>query len=97
MNLFMKQNGFMYMENRLVVAKGGGVDWEADISGCKLLYMEWIENKALLYGTANSIQHPMINHNGKNIKKKKKKVRVKVNQLGPTLCDPVDYTIHGIL
>ena len=63
MNLFAEQK----QTHRLVVAKGGGVDWEADISGCKLLYMEWIENKALLYSTENSIQHPMINHNGKNI------------------------------
>ena len=25
------------------------------------------------------------------------KVQVKVTQLCPTLCDPMDYTIHGIL
>ena len=24
-------------------------------------------------------------------------VKVKVTQLGPTLCNPVDYTVHGIL
>ena len=25
------------------------------------------------------------------------KVKVKVTQLCPTLCDPMDYTVHGIL
>ena len=29
--------------------------------------------------------------------KQVKKVKVKVTQLYPTLCDPMDYTIHGIL
>ena len=23
---------------------GGGLDWEAGVSGCKLLYTEWISN-----------------------------------------------------
>ena len=27
----------------------------------------------------------------------RKKVQVKVAQLCPTLCDPMDYTVHGIL
>ena len=27
----------------------------------------------------------------------KKHVKVKVAQLCPTLCDPMDYTVHGIL
>ena len=26
-----------------------------------------------------------------------KKVKVKVSQLCPTLCNPMDYTVHGIL
>ena len=42
----------MDTENRLVVAKGdgvgGGMEWEVGVSGCKLLYMEWINNKVLL-------------------------------------------------
>ena len=45
--------------NRLVVAKvgGGGVgkDWEFGIRRCKLLYIGWINNKLLLYGTGNDI------------------------------------------
>ena len=32
---------------------------------CKLLYIEWINNKVLLYSTGNYIQYPMINHNEK--------------------------------
>ena len=32
-----------------------------------LLYVEWINNKVLLYSTENYIQYPEINHNGKRI------------------------------
>ena len=28
-------------------------------------YIEWINNKVLLYSTGNNIQYPVINHNGK--------------------------------
>ena len=28
---------------------GGGMDWEFEISRCKLLHIGWINNKALLY------------------------------------------------
>ena len=50
---------------------GGGerTEWEFGISRCKLLYIEWINNKALLYSTGNYIQYPIINHNGKEKKK----------------------------
>ena len=34
----------------------------------KLLYIEWINNKAL-YSAGNYIQYPMINHSGKEYKK----------------------------
>ena len=33
----------------------------ADVS----FYIEWINNKVLLYSTENYIQYPMINHSGK--------------------------------
>ena len=46
------------------------MDWEARISRCKLLYMEWINNKVLLYSTENYTEYLMINHNGKEYKKK---------------------------
>ena len=48
---------------------GGGMDWEAGVSRCKLLYIEWVNNKVLLYSTGNCIQCPVINHNGKEYKK----------------------------
>ena len=41
------------------------MDWEFGNSRCKLLYIEWINNRALLHRTGNCIQHPVINHNGK--------------------------------
>ena len=48
---------------------GGGKDWEAGISRCKLVYIGWINNKVLLYSTGNYIQYPVINHNGKEYEK----------------------------
>ena len=63
------RNGFTDVENRLVVAKGegdgGGMEWEFGVSRRKLLHIEWINNKGLLYRTGNYIQYPGINHNGK--------------------------------
>ena len=44
---------------------GGGMDWEFEISRCKLLYTEWINNKVPLYSTENYIHYDVINHNGK--------------------------------
>ena len=46
------------------------MEWEIGVSRCKLVYMEWISNKILLYSTENYIQYPMINHNGKEYFKK---------------------------
>ena len=51
------------------VGSGGGVDWEFGINKCKLLYTNWINNKALLCSTGNYIQYPVINHNGKEYEK----------------------------
>ena len=43
------------MENRRMVAKGkrgeSGIHWEFGVRKCKLLYLEWINNKVLLYST----------------------------------------------
>ena len=45
------------MENRLVVVRGEGVrgvaEGEAGGSRCKLLYVEWINSKVLLYRMGN--------------------------------------------
>ena len=38
-------------------------------SRCKLLYIEWINNKVLPYSTGIYIQYPVINHNGKDYNK----------------------------
>ena len=43
----------------------GGLDWEFGIGRCKILHLEWINNKILMYSKGNYIQYPLINHNGK--------------------------------
>ena len=57
------------MENRLVFVKGEGLgsemDWEFGVNRCKLLYLEWIDNKVLLNSTGNCRQSPGIDHDGK--------------------------------
>ena len=53
----------MDIHNRL--CQGGGGVWEVGVSRCKLLCIEWINNKVLLYSTGNYILYPMINHSGK--------------------------------
>ena len=67
------RNRLTDIENRIVVAKeegnGGEIDWEFGISRCKLLYIERINSKVLLYSTGNYIQYSVINHNGKEKKK----------------------------
>ena len=47
----------------------GGKEREFGISRGKLLYIEWINNKVLLYSTGNYIQYPVTNHNGKEYQK----------------------------
>ena len=42
---------------------------ESGGSRCKLVCIEWINNKVLLYSTGNYIQYPGINHNGKEYEK----------------------------
>ena len=46
-----------------------GMEWEVGISRYKPLYIEWINNKGLLYSTGKCIQHPLINCNGKEFLK----------------------------
>ena len=57
------------MENRLVFVKGEGLgsemDWEFGVNRCKLLYLEWIDNKVLPYNTGNYVQSLGIDHYGK--------------------------------
>ena len=76
MNLSMKQKRLTDIQNRLVFAKGqgvgvgAGIDYQFGVSRSKLLYIEWINSKVLLYSTGNYIQYPVTNHNGKNILKR---------------------------
>lgn len=50
---------FKKTDNWLMIAKEGigweGMDWEFRLAECKLLYVEWINNSALLYSTGNYI------------------------------------------
>ena len=72
MNLSMKQT-HRHREQTCGCQEGGKVGrdglgvWD---SRCKLLYIEWINNKVLLYSTEKYIQYPMTNHNGKECLKK---------------------------
>ena len=48
---------------------GEWIDCEFGISICKLLHIECINNKVLLYNTGNYIQYPVVNHDGKEYEK----------------------------
>ena len=51
------------------VGWGGAWDgWAFAVNRYKLLHIEWISNKVLLYSSGNYIQSPGINHNENNIK-----------------------------
>ena len=51
------------------------MDWEFGAGRCKLLHLEWINNKVLLYSTGDYIQSPGINNNRKEYYKKNVKVK----------------------
>ena len=46
------------------------MDWEFVVSRSKLLHLEWINNKVLMYSTENYIQYTVLNHNGKEYRKR---------------------------
>ena len=66
------KNRFTNTENWLLVTEeergGSGVDWEFGIGRCKLLHLQWINNKVLRYSTGNYIQFPGIDYDGKEYK-----------------------------
>ena len=68
MNL-QNRNRLTDIENRLVVAKrdkgGNELDWEFGVNRCKLLHLEWIDNKVLLCTTGNYVLAPGIDCDGK--------------------------------
>ena len=45
---------------------GGGMDCNLGIRRCKVLYLEWINNKNLLYSTGNRTEYPVMSHKGKD-------------------------------
>ena len=47
-----------------------GLDWEFGVGRCKLLHLECINSRVLMYHTGNYIQYPVINHNGKEYLKR---------------------------
>ena len=69
MNLSMKRK----QGHRWWLPRGGGMgevmDREFQVNRCKLLYIERINNKVLLYSTGNYIRYLVISHNRKEYKK----------------------------
>jgi len=53
----------------LPTGRWGGLGWAFGTRRCKLLYIEWMDNKVLLYSTGNNIQYLVINHKGKDYEK----------------------------
>ena len=45
------------------------MDWEFGVGRGKLLHLEQINNKVLMYSTGNYTQYPVINRNGKEYEK----------------------------
>ena len=62
--LIYETNRLTDFENKLMVTKGVG-----GINIYTLLYIKQINNKVLLCSTGNSMQYPVINHNGKEYEK----------------------------
>ena len=62
MNISVKQNQTHRHREQTCGCRG------QQVSRCKLGYIAWMNNKLLLYSTANHIQYPVINHNGEEYK-----------------------------
>ena len=69
LNLSKNRTRLSDIENQPVIAKGeeggSGMAWDLGISRCKLLYLEWINKKVLLYSTENCIYSFRIEYDGK--------------------------------
>ena len=65
------------------------MDWEFGISRCKLVCIEWV-NKVLLYSTENYVQHPVINHNGKEYEKEGVCIYIYMPAVKETACSAGD-------
>ena len=69
MNISVKQKQTHRHREQTCGCRGGEKDWEFGISRYKLVHIEWINNKVLLYSTGNYAQYPVINRNGKEYEK----------------------------
>ena len=56
------------IENR-EKGRGRGMDWEFGVGRCKVLHLERINNKLLMYSRGNYIQYTVIDQMEKNILK----------------------------
>ena len=61
MNYLQNRNRLTNIENRLVVAKlggmqGSGMEWEFGVSRCKMFSLGWMGSGVLLYSTGSYIQ-----------------------------------------
>ena len=68
MNPSTKQKQSHREQPRGCRGEGVGMGWESGVG--KLLHLEWINNKVLLYSTRNYTQYPGTNHNRKEYFKK---------------------------
>ena len=55
MNLSIEQKQIMDMHTCGCQGggEGNGMDWEFEVSRCKLLHLEWISNEVLLFSVGN--------------------------------------------
>ena len=76
MNISVKQNQTHRHREQTCGCRGQQEGWGkgriggSGVSRCKLGYIARMNNKLLLYSTANHIQYPVINHNGEEHEKK---------------------------
>ena len=75
MNIFTKQKQTHRHREQTCGCRGewgAGENWEFGTSRCKLLYIEQINNKVLLYSTGNSTQYFIITYKGKESEKQQR-------------------------
>ena len=78
MNLFTKQKDSQTQKTNLRLPKekwGEGINYEFGISKYKLLYIEQVNNKDILYNTGNYTQYLVITYNGRESEKEKATTR----------------------
>ena len=71
MSISTKRKQTHRYRERICCCQGGNVEGRTGSlrSANAISYVEWINNKVLLCSTGNSVQYPVVNHNGKELKK----------------------------